>query len=203
MATKVDLIGKTFGWLTVEKQGPHKIWPSGAKAIQWVCRCACGKERLVVSSVLIRGVVKSCGCKNFMVDYGSISYDDPAKSTWNAILRSYKIKARRRELVWGLDEEKAMELFKSNCHYCGTPPRNKKSLYMNKNGTYGRNKFVNEDRIKKTFVLFNGIDRKDNGKGYIVENCVPCCSICNMAKHQMPYEGFLGWLKMIAKFWEN
>ena len=28
----------------------------------------------------------------------------------------------------------------------------------------------------------NGIDRVDSSKGYTLDNCVPCCSICNTMK---------------------
>ena len=36
----------------------------------------------------------------------------------------------------------------------------------------------------------NGIDRIDSSKGYIQENVVPCCSICNWMKNALPVEQF-------------
>lgn len=36
----------------------------------------------------------------------------------------------------------------------------------------------------------NGIDRVDSSKGYTLDNCVPCCSKCNYAKHEMSVEEF-------------
>ncbi|MGJ4945153.1 HNH endonuclease signature motif containing protein [Bradyrhizobium sp. HKCCYLS1011] len=48
-------------------------------------------------------------------------------------------------------------------------------------------------KFKSQYVC-NGIDRKDNGQGYTIENCVPCCSVCNHAKHTMGYEQFIMWI---------
>lgn len=37
----------------------------------------------------------------------------------------------------------------------------------------------------------NGIDRFDNMKGYLLENCKACCGHCNMMKKDQPYESIL------------
>ena len=37
----------------------------------------------------------------------------------------------------------------------------------------------------------NGIDRFDNSKGYIIENCKPCCWGCNCMKGKADYDRFL------------
>jgi hypothetical protein len=39
----------------------------------------------------------------------------------------------------------------------------------------------------------NGIDRVDNLKGYISENCVPCCKHCNYVKGDLSIEDFNTW----------
>lgn len=39
----------------------------------------------------------------------------------------------------------------------------------------------------------NGIDRKDNSKGYILDNCVPCCKHCNYAKGNLSQDDFNTW----------
>lgn len=36
-----------------------------------------------------------------------------------------------------------------------------------------------------------GIDRIDNTKGYIKDNCVPCCGKCNSMKQQMTFNEFI------------
>jgi hypothetical protein len=43
-------------------------------------------------------------------------------------------------------------------------------------------------------MVFNGIDRVDNTKGYTLENCVPCCTRCNLAKHTMSLTAFKEWV---------
>jgi hypothetical protein len=39
--------------------------------------------------------------------------------------------------------------------------------------------------------VYNGIDRLDSSKGYVLENCVPCCSEINWAKRVMSFEDFV------------
>lgn len=46
----------------------------------------------------------------------------------------------------------------------------------------------------------HGIDRRDNSKGYILENSVPCCFECNFAKRDMSVEEFIQWVKRVYKF---
>ena len=67
-------------------------------------------------------------------------------------------------------------LTKENCHYCGAEPSAAgKRTTGNRTSNY----------------TYNGLDRKDNKKGYEKDNVVPCCGICNHAKHTMNYEDFL------------
>lgn len=37
----------------------------------------------------------------------------------------------------------------------------------------------------------NGIDRVDNNQGYTLDNCVPCCKICNMMKKDLTINEFI------------
>jgi hypothetical protein len=57
-----DLTGQQFGRLTalsIDHKG-HEVF--------WKCVCTCGKERVVASSSLVHGQVKSCGCTNYADD---------------------------------------------------------------------------------------------------------------------------------------
>ena len=47
--------------------------------------------------------------------------------------------------------------------------------------------------------IYNGIDRVDSNIGYIFENCVPCCKLCNMAKKEYPVEEFKEWIAKLGK----
>ena len=44
-----------------------------------------------------------------------------------------------------------------------------------------------------------GIDRKDNTLGYLLNNCLPCCAICNRAKRDLPYDVFLNHIAKISE----
>lgn len=43
------------------------------------------------------------------------------------------------------------------------------------------------------------IDRVDSKKGYIKDNCLPCCKMCNYMKHVYTKENFIDQCKLIAK----
>lgn len=58
MPSLIDLTGKTFGSLSVLKQGEHH-----KGFIKWVCLCECGTKKQVRGSHLRKGESKSCGCK--------------------------------------------------------------------------------------------------------------------------------------------
>ncbi len=55
---KLQLKGKRFGRLTVlREEGRTK-----QKQVKWLCRCDCGKEKIIVGVALTGGLVVSCGC---------------------------------------------------------------------------------------------------------------------------------------------
>ncbi len=87
-----------------------------------------------------------------------------AKNPWRARVRemfnTYSGRCRRKNVYWGLTLEEFYKLSQSNCTYCGCEPMN---------------------TCRKVFT-YNGIDRKDNQKGYSRGNSVPCCGVCNSIK---------------------
>lgn len=48
-----------------------------------------------------------------------------------------------------------------------------------------------------------GIDRLNNNKGYIENNCVPCCQTCNYMKRNYSKDFFIKHCKKIIKFNET
>jgi 5-methylcytosine-specific restriction endonuclease McrA len=80
-----------------------------------------------------------------------------------------------------LDKE-FKDLVTKNCHYCGLIPSRK----------------IKSESKHSTFTC-NGIDRKDNSKGYIKENCVPCCEKCNIMKYTYSEKEFLDQCSLIAR----
>lgn len=67
----------------------------------------------------------------------------------------YKNTAKKRGIIFELSYEDFLKFFDQNCHYCG-------------------DKIVDYGGV--------GIDRVDNTKGYTLDNVVPCCRPCNVAK---------------------
>lgn len=58
----VNLIGRRFGRLKVESRVEDYVQPNGGKHTQWLCKCDCGNEILVVGTHLKSGHTVSCGC---------------------------------------------------------------------------------------------------------------------------------------------
>ena len=54
-----DRTGERYGMLTVLGRAPDAVYPSG-KLVRWLCRCDCGKEKVVIGSNLSK--THSCGC---------------------------------------------------------------------------------------------------------------------------------------------
>ncbi len=61
MPKKLDLVGKEFGWLVVQKKTDKRA-KSGD--VVWECLCKCGKISHVYGYNLRSGHTKSCGCYN-------------------------------------------------------------------------------------------------------------------------------------------
>ena len=51
--------------------------------------------------------------------------------------------------------------------------------------------------------IYNGIDRINNSKGYIKDNCVPCCKACNFMKKAQTKEKFITKCIQIANHFKN
>lgn len=68
------------------------------------------------------------------------------------------------------------KVFRFKCH-CGKEPPKEGKVNRSKTYTYSG--------------ISNGIDRKNNSRGYSIINCVPCCTTCNMMKKTLGYEEFL------------
>lgn len=169
--SKHKLIGKRFGKLVVLQNGGLNNHKNPKK--QWLCECDCGKNVMITTHHLIDGYSKSCGC--------SIKYKERSTAAFNSLYSSYRSSANSRNLTFELTRSKFKEKTQQICYYCGKSPEQKF-----KRGT--------------SIYTYNGIDRKDNSRGYTTENCVSCCKECNIAKHKRNKKEFLEW---VAKVYEN
>ena len=102
------------------------------------------------------------------------------EAAFNHLYAHYQRVARNSGREWRLAEEEFRRLTKGDCHYCGAPPGNSYSLYGG-TGDYE----------------YSGIDRIDNSRGYVSDNVVPCCRVCNVAKGTMRTTEFLGWIRRV------
>ena len=60
MAKMRDLKGQRFGRLLVCRREPPK---RGARnGVYWICKCDCGRGKKILSSALLSGFTRSCGC---------------------------------------------------------------------------------------------------------------------------------------------
>lgn len=168
----IDLIGKKFGrWIVIKRVADSK---SGLR--RWLCKCDCGVEREVLEPSLMRGASTSCGCYQREASSNENKIEE-GLATKKHIYSMYRRGALKRNLLFDLSFEQFLDLTQQNCHYCGSEPSNLKHSYFD-NGDF----------------KYNGIDRKDNTKGYTIENCVSCCKISNRSKGTMSYNGYITWI---------
>lgn len=165
-------IGEKHNMLTILKITGKEHSGKRVK-IRCLVQCECGNEKDVRIEGVVNGQQFSCGCKRKRFHNSAI------RKNYN----NYKNSAKDRGYYFNLTEKEFEEISSQNCHYCGSVPN--------------REVIIGHD----TFVI-NGIDRKDNTKGYDVENSLPCCSICNRAKSTMTYDDFISYLRR-AGIWQN
>ena len=182
------MTGKKFGKLTVIRRS----YPNNKfRNAMWLCRCDCGKSKVINGQHLRKGVTNSCGClrkqtskknakKNFAGYRGGGRRLVLGLSNFRGTMANYKCRAKKKGLEFNLTEEQFKEITQQDCYYCGEKP-NQIFNHKGSNGDY----------------IYNGIDRIDNTKGYTINNIVPCCGFCNMAKKSHTEQEFKDWVKRI------
>lgn len=165
-----DMTGKRFGRLVIiERKEDSK------KTVYWKCKCDCGNIVFVGGKELRNGHTKSCGCYNKVK-----RFKPEGVASFNRLFGAYKRSAKTKGRKFSLSAEEFEKLTSDNCFYCGAVPS---SVMINKNGNGN--------------LIYNGIDRVDNSKGYIPGNCVTCCTACNLAKREMSQEEFYAWVERV------
>jgi hypothetical protein len=130
-----------------------------------LCKCDCGENRLVRTSIFRRGLAIMCiKCLRLLAVKKSVETKIKKMTNEERGLNQkygiYKINARKRNIDFLITKEEFKEIILNDCDYCG-----------DKNSC--------------------GIDRVENDLGYILENCVSCCSKCNYAKRNLSKDVFL------------
>jgi hypothetical protein len=112
------------------------------------------------------------------------SVDELIKYAKKRIYQKYKVGAHRRGYSFELSYQQFLDIIFKDCYYCGSKPSN--NININ-----------NNESLKDSNIFYSGIDRVDNSNGYEVDNVVPCCINCNIAKRSMSKESFIEWIKKV------
>jgi hypothetical protein len=140
----IDLVGKTFGSLTVIEKAY-----SAKYGFHWKCKCLCGVEKIVRGSHLKQGATKSCGCQQGgnggIIKHGYASGRDkkplPEYTAWLAMMaRCDNPKTLHYRLYGGrgITYCERWRKFENFLADMGNRPSDEHSLdrYPNKNGNY-------------------------------------------------------------------
>ena len=100
--------------------------------------------------------------------FDEANYQRERKSRPKEIFKIYQRAARKRGLEFRFTFKEFMKWWKTPCFYCGGEIRT------------------------------IGLDRIDNGKGYVEGNVAPCCKVCNRMKGTMDEKEFLQQCRKIA-----
>jgi hypothetical protein len=188
-----DLTGQRFGRLvavelTDERQNGGAVW---------LCRCDCGTTiKMAIAS--LRNGTRSCGCLGFgpgrsatrrggvgSLAGGALTYERQLRHNTESRFDKYRRAALKRGYAWRLSFAEFTALISGECHYCGAAPAQEHVAQIGL--TDGEP------------LVYNGIDRVDNAKGYEAGNVVTCCGICNAAKMDRNQAEFLEWAARVAE----
>lgn len=173
-AKRVDHTGQKYHHLTM-------LYPTrsggGGVGMFWMAQCDCGTTKEIRGSEAKKGYIKTCG----KCQYHSQLLTEASKKSglnrnskrpmWEAYVRCAG-DAARRGYEWKLTPEQFEEIVTKNCTYCQAAPKE----YCRK---------TRKGKGQGLKLVRNGIDRVNNQIGYTLDNCVPCCGICNRMKGTM------------------
>lgn len=179
LAQKEDLLGKTFGRLTVIAEHEHM---GKEHKVAWWCKCKCGRELAVIAKHLKNGNTQSCGCiqKEWAGRHIRQLAIENIKYTLDELLIRKVWKGNYSECPFELFSELAVK----NCCYCNALPSNESRFDSER----GRLKEAHAKRF-----VYSGLDRIDSSKDHSPDNIVPACWICNVAKSNRSISQFLEW----------
>lgn len=178
----IDLIGKKFGKLTVEK-----LFEKKNKTVIWQCRCECGEITNVSRNNLCNGHTKSCGCLRKRICSESKTwggYKEISLRTWSDIKNkaaSRKDPQKRKFSITIKDAWDQFEKQKGLCALSGLPItlKSTKGNYANKTAS---------------------LDRIDSKKGYVRGNIQWVHKTLNTMKRDFSDEVFIKFCEYVTDF---
>jgi hypothetical protein len=179
-------IGDRIGRLTIledlgTREGSFEPSRQRYKKVRWYrCRCSCGALIDTSSNIFyVCPQTASCGCSK--TDANRSRLPD-GEASFRSVFAKYRIHAEERLLPFNLSEDQFRTLVSTSCHYCGSPPSNRKKSVSGKGD-----------------LVYSGLDRVDNSRGYFIDNVVPCCEMCNLAKKDFSKRDFLAWVSRVYR----
>ena len=127
------------------------------KRTYWECKCDCGTIKIAEGSGLMKGHILSCGCLR-----RELHSKQPFRWLYNTLIRPRKYHDFTNPMPF---EDFLTFTTTDTCHYCG------KKIEWEPHRPYKR----------QGLGKYN-LDRKNNALGYTKDNCVVCCSLCNVVK---------------------
>lgn len=112
---------------------------------------------------------------NLLSNYEKSPQWEYMSSGQKSLYKRYRRSALKRGKDFKIGLLHFCKLTESNCFYCGTEPKQKSGK-----------------------LLYNGIDRVDNDKGYELGNVITCCGTCNKAKSVMEFKEFSEWIHKLS-----
>ena len=140
--------------------------------------CDCGVAYQLAESVYLRGGGGRCRICELRRSRKPVTYRGSMR-----VIQSYKEAARVRGIEYLLSKDQAFDMIVKPCVYCLSEGSNSRVVYTND----GDEMFP-----------YNGIDRVENDKGYLVDNVVPCCKRCNLAKRDASIDEWMTWLQSLG-----
>lgn len=175
--------GKRYGSLVALSRVEDEL----SRSAVWLMQCDCGHKILATTANL--RTLTHCGCQSERWKPGSLGYKNrilkkrPSEQVTivKQIYAHYRHGAQKRGYSFELGFMEFINIIASPCHYCGAECSN-----------------IYAYRGKK--IAYNGIDRKDNDQGYVLDNVIPCCIVCNEAKMDRPYQEFIDWVHRVHSY---
>lgn len=172
-------IGDKYGRLTVLERAKNDV----RKRPVFLCRCICGTKLPVRSNALRTGNTRSCGCLKSESSHANVKrhWQRPrGYAALTALYAKYRYDALKRKYPFQLSLGEFKSLIKKCCHFCGANPSQTTDYKTNGN------------------IVYNGIDCLDPLRGYVSENNVSCCVLCNRMKGKRSAEDFIHWAGRIV-----
>lgn len=143
---------------------------------RWLCNCDCGGTTYASITDMVNG--RHLGCKCSLFGEKENKRLPNQQGLKNKLFARYKRGALQRNIEFQITIDEVIEITSKNCHYCGVEPQTVMKMGLQS-------------------YIHNGIDRIDNSIGYVKDNVVPCCSMCNYSKKENDLDTWKKWIERV------